>query len=419
MAKFYFKLFIAGLFIIVAQLGNSQSGRNVNGWFDAAEFLYNNSNANPNTDIDFYTLQFDSGYYWLDDSGAAQPFNTFAAGHIFDVKHELWSAVPYPPANPIFPVLARDPFVWDSLRFNYFYLRGNPDTSVTDTLFIYYYCNFDNSDTQIDTYIYVFGTTDSVRMATPQPFNYKELSGKYFRKDTILLKPTDSAGVTSRRLYKTSVNRSFNGSLQTNINHANLFGFSVAFKPGSVNVSGDTLFDKRNNSATANVFGVYYIRVPEPGPFGWNPVLFITKIFAENSLWLYKDQRYGVPLDGRFGFTPGIRLYAPLYFHGAAFVTGKSTVSTKEVNAPNFKLWPNPASAGKTFTIEGDEQLTGSATVTITDMLGRCVYSEMVIPTGLSNYSIISPSAEGIYTVTITNAGNSGIVYTTRLFVAR
>lgn len=418
MTKFYFTALL-GVILLPVML-YSQSQKLVNGWFDAPEFLYNNSNANPNSDVDFDILQYDSGYYWLDKAGAAQPFNTFAAGHIFDVKHELWSAVPYPPANPIFPMLARDPFVWDSLRFNYFYLRGNPDTSVTDTLFIYYYCNFDNQDTQIATYIHVFGTTDSVRMATPQPFSYKELSGKYFRKDTILLRQVDSSGITSRRLYKTFVNRAFNGSLQTSINHANLFGFSVAFKPGAVNVLGDTLFDRRNNSATANVFGVYHTKLPEPGaspgPF---PSPIITKIFAENSLFLYKDQRYGAPLDGRSGFTPGTRPYVPLYSHSAAFITGKSTVAAKQINPVTVKLYPNPAVQGEVITIETGRQLPTPATITITDLLGRQVFSDVVSPANSNTFNITAPLAAGVYIISVTGISNSPAAYTAKLIIVR
>ncbi|HYG14678.1 MAG TPA: T9SS type A sorting domain-containing protein [Bacteroidia bacterium] len=388
-----------------------RAGGNVNGWFDVGEFVYNNSNVNP-VDENFYLLQFDNGYYWLDETGAAQPFNTFAAGHIFDVKHDLWSAVPSNPSFPVIPLLPRDPFTWDSLRFNYFYLRGNPDTSITDTLFIYYYCNFDKSDTQIVSSIYSVGMTDSTRLASPEPFDYSELSGKYFRKDTVLLKHTDISAVKSRRFYTTVVNRAFNGSSQTGFNHSGLFGFSLAFKPGSVNIIGDTLFDKSDSLTQANVFGVFYTPIFEPQASVGLPPLILTKIYSENSLWLDKNNRYGGSFNGKTGFIPHYFFHNANFLHAAAHITATSTVSAKEINRERVTVYPNPALPNETLTIETGEELPAQAIITITDLLGRRVLSEVVV----NNYTIHAPLAEGIYNIVITAIDNSS-AYNTKLIV--
>lgn len=405
---------VAIMLLVTLPAVSQQAGGNVNGWFDVGEFVYNNSNVNP-VDENFHLLQFDSGYYWLDWTGAAQPFNTFAAGHVFDLTHPLWSAVPYPPASPIIPLSLHDPFVWDSLRFKYFYLRGHDDTTIVDSLFIYYYCNFDSTDLQLQTAKVLDPESDSIWVSYPNAFNSVELSGTYFKKDTILLDAKDSTGINNKQQFSIPVKKVFSGGAQITGTYNGLFGYSLVFKPGSFSLPGDTLLDVQSGSAKTNLFGVFYIPIPAPAASqGWPPYhAFHFGRFAENSFWLNKNNRYGGDYNGKTGFIPNWMFNDPAYLLGAAHITATSTVSTKEINPDPVKLYPNPALPGEIITIETREQQPSQATVTITDILGRQVYSE--IQADADTYNISAPLTEGIYTVTIT--GNNTRVYSAKLLV--
>lgn len=398
------------------------SGADIMGWYDVDDYIYNNSNAYPNN---FQLLQYDSGYYWLDKNGTAKPLNTFAAGNVFDLTHELWSAVPSDPMHPILPVEVNCSFFWDSLRINYFYLRGSADTSITDTLFIYYYSNFNVNDSQLVFSPVIFGT-DTCNAATPAKINYKELSGNYFRKDTVLLKSDDTASVKTGRSYQTIVNKAFNVPRPTKYNYYGLFGYSLTYKPGSPAPLFDTVFDMRDSTAKANVLGVYCSDVVEGFIGGFPPQLW-TKIFVQNSFFLPGETRYGGSYHGMRGFLPGLLLPGEppniyvRYLNGAAFITGRSCISSIKdvVHEKGLKLFPNPTSPGEILTIKTTDDFSPQATITITDMLGRLVHSETLTPLNLNSYLINAPAVEGIYTVTITDAGNNNSVHTARLFVAR
>lgn len=370
---------------------SSKMGGNVAGWFSPLDFLANNSNWNPNTDR-FISMVFpDSTVVFVDNQNDVSYVGIHAYGHIFDLRHDLWSAVPSDPSAPILPFAQKDNYLVDSIAFRYLYRRNYPDTTVVDTCFVHYYKNIAGSSGPdgITTGNVVFGATDTVRVAMPTGLNQATLSGtSAFRVDTILLTIADTTSFSSTGWGSQYMVRyaGFNvpgmNANSTSNNPASLFGYSVSFRPGHPYNLNDTLESQGTVKQTngINYFGGLYGRLPEPAPgtSGLPPQLQ-SKIYVENSIVLTKGSRYGQQGNG-WDFIPGLAFFAPQFYDCQAYVTGVSTVSAREIADLGYSLgnsYPNPVANGQTMGIDYGLKTAGTVTLEVYDLMGKKVATIM------------------------------------------
>lgn len=303
MRKLYKAFFLFSLFLIVIE-GRGQLI--ANGWFNTHDFVENNSAPQYVTrGVEF--LGSDSNAIWVDSAGSIRQFETYGAGHIFDLLFENWAAVPNNPNNPVSPLPMGCKFFWDSLRFNYFYYRDSMDVQTVDTLIITTYINTYNKEKQINTDFFTVTDSGYCKMAFPNTYNYYTQSGgKYYKKDTILLRAKDITAIKQRKSISIPIQtwvgdgiRSLNLASRT---FNELFGYSVVFKSGTTYSWGDTVFSfEKNKTIKGNLFGVYTSSINKKGArqlFAHN--------YTENSIWLSKNNRYGGYEKGFFGFVPGM-----------------------------------------------------------------------------------------------------------------
>jgi hypothetical protein len=327
----------------------------------------------------------------LDSNNKAVHFGTYAAGYVFDLRNELWAAVPSDPLQPVMPLFNNCSFIWDSLRINYHYTRKHTDTSIKDTLFIYYYTNFTDTQLRVDF------TADSIKYTTPLPFDNSSLSGQsYFRKDTLLLSIADTA---TSGLIKRQVNQIHNSPGVSYYHTKALFGFSVVYKPGHPYGVGDTLYHQNGDSAVnANLFGLYYSRA-----LAASNRQFFSKFTSGNSLWLDKNNRYGGNYNGINGFIPGTATPEIKQVHCAAFATAACKVSVQEIQGIfTAQLFPNPVKAGDAFTVKIQSQAFSDSKILVINYLGQTLYSvEKSVVAGENNITIDTFLPAGVYLLRI------------------
>lgn len=396
----------------------SQSRLGINGWFETKGFVESNVQpANYNHNI---ALLFpDTGRYQIDTSGMAVEIDRYSAGHIFDVLHDNWAAVPSTPDNPIMPLNFNCDFFWDSLRFDFFYRRGFVDTQVIDTVLVYYYHNF--RDTMIASALLTVDSPYLMRMAQPITFDSTTLSGeKYGKIDTLLLDNTFSAKGTTHTLQR-AVYEQYNPSNFWKYPHyRGLFGISIVFKPGHHTNTGDTLFDARDSSShDANVFGVYKSRVAKL------PVLY-THYYNENSYWLIKETRHGGDYKGFEDFVP-----APLvgdaidYFNCAAFIIASpqciSSVNEYSSNSGVYikSINPNPASANNVINVEIAASKEVTIKVIVKDVTAKTVAeSDLYDVNDITNVTLRASLNSGVYMVLLQDNQSNAVLHSAKLVIS-
>lgn len=395
----------------------SQTTSLIRGWFETKNFVESNVlPANYNHSI---ALLFpDTGRYQIDTSGVAVEIDRHSAGHVFDVLHDNWAAVPSPPDNLIMPLNFNCDFFWDSLQFDFFYRRGFADTQVIDTVLVYYYHNF--RDTMIGSALLTVDSPYLMRMAQPTTFDITALSGKkYVKIDTLLLDNTFSAkGAT--HTFRRTVYEQYNPSEFWKYPHyRGLFGFSIVFKPGHATTNGDTLFDSRNSSSHgANVFGVYKSRVAKL------PVLY-THYYNENSYWLIKETRHGDDYKGFEDFVP-----APLigdaidYFNCAAFIVSTACVSSVKVYPNKSGVYiksinPNPTSANNVINVEIAASKEVSIKVIVKDVTAKTVAeSDLYDVYDITNVTLRAALNSGIYMVLLLDNQSNAVLHSAKLIIS-
>ncbi len=396
----------------------SQSRLSINGWFETKGFVESNVQpANYNHSI---ALLFpDTGRYQIDTSGMAVEIDRHSAGHIFDVLHDNWAAVPSTPDNPIMPLNFNCDFFWDSLRFDFFYRRGFADTQVIDTVLVYYYHNF--RDTMIGSILLTVDSPYLMRMAQPTTFDSTTLSGKkYVKIDTLLLDNTFSAKSTTHT-FRRAVYEQYNPSNFWKYPHyRGLFGISIVFKPGHATTNGDTLFDARDSSLHgANVFGVYKSRVAKL------PVLY-THYYNENSYWLIKETRHGGDYKGFEDFVP-----APLvgdaidYFNCAAFIIASpqciSSVNEYSSNSGVYikSINPNPASANNVINVEIAASKEVTIKVIVKDVTAKTVAeSDLYDVNDITNVTLRASLNSGVYMVLLQDNQSNAVLHSAKLVIS-
>ncbi len=411
MPKLYKAFFLFSL-LLVAFEGKvqAQSGGGIGGWFNTHDFVENNTAPQyVTTGIEF--LGSDSNAIWVDSVGSIRQFETYGAGHVFDLLQENWAAVPSDPNNPIQPISMGCIFYWDSLRFNYFYYRDSTDTQTVDTLIITTYINTYKNEKQINTNF--FAVTDSMycKMAFPNTYNYYlQSGGKYYKKDTILLTTANVGTINAKRNLTIPV-QAYVGDGIRSLNLASrtfneLLGYSVVFKSGTIYSWGDTVFSfEKNKTIKGNLFGVYSSSINKKGARN-----LFTSYYTENSIWLSKNNRYGGYEKGFFGFVPGMLYPQVKYFDCEVFVYANCVISVPEINkAVNTQiiaLNPNPVAKNDVLTLTLHSKEVANYAVSIKNMLGQTVYTTNIFCNGDSetNLELLLPSSLllGVYYVLLT-----------------
>jgi hypothetical protein len=416
--KNYLSYLFIGVLLLLAVAAKAQKYGSVNAWFDTDSFLYNNYSGAIEAGPVF--LLPDSGAYWINSKGVRQPINTFAAGHLFDVAHELWAAVPSPLNQSMAPVGLNCPFTWDSLQFQYFYERNQPDTTITDTLFIYYYHNFAEAMLKVDTST-IDG--DSFLIAIPQLATPITLSGqKHFRVDTVLLTQTYQATIDSQKLFKTAVNVSFSPNPLANTpNFDRLLGFNIVYKPGFKINAGDTVFVFSDSiKPKANIFGAYFYRIPPlgQGPGTPVPLYYYTRHYILNSIWWGS---YDKVYANSPGFISSWNFYAPTFFSSAAYIT--STSCPLSVNQPTKtkgtfikSVSPNPVKAGNNVVVEVNTSTATQLKVQLRDVLGNLLLeTEPKNVDGEDFFKINIAPSKGVYFALLVHCQSNTVLATSKV----
>lgn len=409
MRKLYKAFFLFCLLLVVKGSGQAQSVRGIAGWFNTHDFVENN--AAPlyiNTGVEF--LGADSNAIWLDSAGNSRQFETYGAGHVFDLLHENWAAVPSDPSNPIQPISMGCIFYWDSLRFNYLYYRDSTDTQTVDTLIITSYLNSPKGDKTINADYFAVTDSEYCKMSFPNTYNYYNQSGgKYHKKDTILLTAKDIATIKQRKRISIPVQTFVGDGVKYQNFYSRslveLIGNSIVFKSGYNYSHGDTVYNFKNAKAVkGGLFGVYTSSINKKGARN-----LFTSYYTENSIWLSKNNRYGGYEKGFFGFVPGMLYPQVKYFDCEVFVSANCVVSVPEINkaadAQITSIFPNPVAKNDALTLTLHSKEAANYTVSVKDILGQTVCSANIFCDSDSNTNIElklpSSLLLGVYYITL------------------
>jgi hypothetical protein len=114
-----------------------------------------------------------------------------------------------------------------------------------------------------------------------------------------------------------------------------------------------------------------------------------------------------IKIDHPNGCDPATRdgAYSSVYSN----VASNTIVSVSESKVPDFGIYPNPAD--KQLNISFGENITGMASVVISDMTGRVVYSETInnVRTGQAHPISSHDFKEGMYLLRVTSGENTAI----------
>ena len=348
----------------------SKRGGNVNGWFNPIDFIKNNATG-PFTDT--MSLVFpDSNTIYINKNNEVKKIYSHAWGHLFDLRHENWAAVPSNPNFPIQIFSSKDNYFWDSLAFSYIYRRNNSDTNVVDTCFVTYYKN--SLPQQISNGLSIWSVGDTMLIARPRGLDTATLAGTaYFKRDTILLTANDTTTLTTNgwtsRYRVIPVGTAIMGSATAPTNNPpSWFAATIAFKPGHKWSIGDTIETRgiQQPKNGINYFGYPYTTIKEAD--GGLPRTLRSRNYADNSLLLTSDPS----IVNWNGFLPTNTLASPNFNNVQAFVSG-IIGSVAELGASLGNLYPNPAGSGQSIFIEYKLKKSLNISIEVYDMLGKKV----------------------------------------------
>lgn len=412
------KCLLVWLSLFYSILLSAQTSGTVAGWYNTDEFIANNAVLGTNY-LKLDLLFPDSSVRYKDENGIVKQFSFYSAGHIFDVRHENWAAVP---SDPNYPIQVLDAnkcdFYLDSIRIKYFYKRKIADTQTVDTVFIYYYNNFDNQ--QIVQWENTVGFNDTMRAATPYPFNEKAKYGKYyFKKDTVLLTENDTSNAQNLSYMISGIGKYYEAYKSSSSSPRSLFGFSIIYKPGFKYYQNDTLTVEIENSKKArlNLFGVYNSRLKLPSSLK-------SRRFTENSLFLNYKNAYGSNYRGIKGFVPGTALDSVKYIHCGAFISAVAcTLSVKEIkkpiNAYIKSVSPNPLQNNSSLNILIKNKQAADYTLEIVNMVGDRVTSKTIFCDNdsevLTVFEAIPQISSGLYYILLRDNNTNTIIDTKKL----
>ncbi len=379
----------------------------VSTWFDFTAYLSNN--APPGADLQTYAafLFPDSNVVFISNDANNQPSTFYwylhSVSHVFDVKDDAWGIAGFQNFT------RKDNFTIDSLFVEYIYVRNLPDPNIVDTLYIDF---FDASRLTRGQ----FGTAPDTQVYAKPGFDYASGRGQGpVFTITKLLTGNDStalgSGGWSFKSLVEPVGLNINGSSNPNIN-ANIWGYSLTFKPGYSYNEGDTMEIAPSVAGITAGKKLNYFGFRQLQNEGDAANQLRTQGFYNNYGQVVKQTRYaGTNANGWTGYIPGNAYFEGQYMVTAFYVTGLSTVSKDQVNtfgAALGNVYPNPSTSGANLNFEFGLQNSGDVTLEIYDIMGRkvaTVVNNEVMEAGEHTISFSNNLKAGVYVYTL-KAGN-------------
>lgn len=376
----------------------SKKGGQIDAWFGYDDYINNNipSGGNmkqyasfifPDSNVIFIP-DSDSGFYWYQTS----------VGSIMDPSDPNWGVV-----SDYFN--RRDSYSWDSLAFLYIYRRGTIAANIVDTLYI---------DCYDKTGLTTRGTfNNSPDVHSRMSYNGTTARGTgFFKTITVLLttaEETDkSATGWSFKVMTEAVGKALPG---LNDSTANMFGFTLNFRPGytwNLNDTMETSVNSTLNPQNRTSYFGYRQWVNEGDPAGQ----IANGKYYSHSLIQRKEQTHGGDVNGWTGYLPGNAFFERQYIESFFFLSGSSSLNTVELNQSGSTLgnaYPNPANAGSKLNIDYAVKSATNVTIELYDIFGNNVKTIVNGAVNEGEYTAqvdISDLASGIYFYNM-KAGNN------------
>ena len=317
-------------------------------------------------------------------------------------------------------VLTRfNPYTVDSLAFTQFYIRQADQMTVNgnlvdivDTVYIQY---FNIGGIKVGGYSYNANPSVTYRYATPAVDNLSTktlLNSTAIKTDTLLLtKAYADSLVLENGTPKSFIGRGIQipvnvKSQSTNgaNNSANLFAFSIVYRPMQKSKLGDIGIAYDGSAwMKYNLYGLSLASLTGHA----QEIISTNKI---NNMFLCNSQvRYGQTLFGFLkSYLPGTIWTNSLFFPNYVHITTQN-LSTDKINSgiSGIQVYPNPAASNAQVDVVFDLSANSMVKTFVTDMNGRVVLSnEAKQCVAGQNAMVVNTNglSSGIYMVTLESA---------------
>ncbi len=364
-----------------------------------------------NTFLSF--IQPDSNLYTVYSDGKKAPTAWHIIGSTFDPKDSNYLASGK-------SVLTRfNPYTVDSLAFTQFYIRQADQMTVNgnlvdivDTVYIQY---FNIGGIKVGGYTQTSNPGVSYKYATPAVDNLSTkslINSAAIKTDTLLLtKAFADSLILENNIPKSFIGRTIQipvnlKSQSTNgaNNSANLFAFSIVYKPMQKAKLGD--IGIAYDGSPYMKYNLYGLRVASLTGHA-QEIISTNKI---NHMFLCNVQvRYGQTLFGFLkSYIPGTLWTNSLFFPNFIHITTQN-LSTNKINSgiTGIQVYPNPAASNSQVDVVFNLSANAMVKTVVTDMNGRVVLSnEAKQYVAGENAVVVNTNglSQGIYLVTLESA---------------
>jgi hypothetical protein len=358
-------------------------------------------------------IQPDSNLYTVYPDGKKAPTSWHVIGSTFDPKDSNFLASGK-------SVLTRfNPYTVDSLAFTQFYIRQADQMTVNgklvdivDTVYIQY---FNIGGIKVGGYTLTNNPGVSYKYATPAVDNLSTkslMNSTAIKTDTLLLtKALADSVVLENNIPKSFVGRGIQipvnlKSQSTNgaNNSANLFAFSIVYKPMQKAKLGD--IGIAYDGSPYMKYNLYGLRLASLTGHA-QEIISTNKI---NHMFLCNVQvRYGQTLFGFLkSYIPGTLWTNSLFFPNFVHITTQN-LSTDKINSgiSGIQVYPNPATSNSQVDVVFNLSANAMVKTVVTDMNGRVVLSnEAKQYVAGENAVVVNTNglSSGIYMVTLESA---------------
>ena len=358
-------------------------------------------------------IQPDTNLYTVYSDGTKAKTGFHIIGSTFDPKDSNFLATSQ-------NVLTRfNPYTVDSLAFTQFYIRqadqmtvnGNL-VNIVDTVYIQY---FNIAGIKVGGYTFQSNPGVTYRYATPAVDNLSTkslMNSTALKTDTILLtKAYADSLVLENGTPKSFIGRSIQipvnlKSQSTNgaNNSANLFAFSIVYKPMQKAKLGDVGIAYDGSSwLKYNLYGLSLASLTGHS----QEIISTNKI---NNMFVCNFQvRYGQTLFGFLkSYLPGTIWTNSLFFPNFVHITTQN-LSTEKMNSglSGIQVYPNPAASNAQVDVVFNLSANAMVKTVVTDMNGRVVLSNEAKQFVAGQNAVVVNTnglARGIYMVTLESA---------------
>ena len=358
-------------------------------------------------------IQPDTNLYTVYSDGTKAKTGFHIIGSTFDPKDSNFLATSQ-------NVLTRfNPYTVDSLAFTQFYIRqadqmtvnGNL-VNIVDTVYIQY---FNIAGIKVGGYTFQSNPGVTYRYATPAVDNLSTkslMNSTALKTDTILLtKAYADSLVLENGTPKSFIGRAIQipvnlKSQSTNgaNNSANLFAFSIVYKPMQKAKLGDVGIAYDGSSwLKYNLYGLSLASLTGHS----QEIISTNKI---NNMFVCNFQvRYGQTLFGFLkSYLPGTIWTNSLFFPNFVHITTQN-LSTEKMNSglSGIQVYPNPAASNAQVDVVFNLSANAMVKTVVTDMNGRVVLSNEAKQFVAGQNAVVVNTnglARGIYMVTLESA---------------